>query len=460
MQTATLLRYPSAGFLPSFRHTTFVHFHEPQVCLAPSLVLSPLPMFRETLKDARALLQTQAHLVSQDMIMAVSSRATALQTHHQPVSMQSHRFHLLDALRGVAAMLVVLYHSPLELQTRFHFPNSYLAVDFFFCLSGFVVAYSYEDRLRQQLRLSDFAVLRLVRLYPLFALSMALAALRTVISPLKLHDLHSGAELGTLIFTSFLLIPNAFVHGLGAELFPLNAPAWSLFLELIANAVFALSLRHTRAPRLLAGLYLASLLALCLAVHGDASLDFGAEWHGFGFGLARVGTSFLAGVALLHLFRFQAARPLRAGLSLGCAAVAVISLVGCLTLSTRITQHASYSLFAALLLFPAIIYLSAHCALPASLHDLCAALGDLSYPLYILHVPLMLPYHNLFALALFRTHPNRLPYLVFVNLALLLPLCWWVNQYLDLPLRRRLTTAYRNALSQPALREAPLRPHL
>ena len=72
--------------------------------------------------------------------------------------MERHRFHLLDALRGLAAMLVVTFHTPAQLKYFLNFPNSFLAVDFFFCLSGFVIAFSYEDRLKQSLSLRNFMV--------------------------------------------------------------------------------------------------------------------------------------------------------------------------------------------------------------------------------------------------------------------------------------------------------------
>jgi hypothetical protein len=87
-----------------------------------------------------------------------------------PHSARSHRFHLLDGLRGFAAILVVLYHMPPYLQRWFACPNAFLAVDFFFCLSGFIIAYSYEDRILRGMSFRDFCSSRLIRLYPLYFL--------------------------------------------------------------------------------------------------------------------------------------------------------------------------------------------------------------------------------------------------------------------------------------------------
>lgn len=444
----------NAQFFPSL--ATFGCRPEREFPTLPPHVLSPAAMFRETLKGACMLLHTQAHLVSQDVLMAARRSLTRIPT---PVAMQAHRFHLLDALRGLAAMLVVLYHSPLELQARFHFPNTYLAVDFFFCLSGFVIAYSYGDKLQAGMRLRDFAVVRLLRLYPLFALSVACAALRTFISPLKLHDVHSASELGALILTSFMLVPNFFVGGLGAELFPLNVPAWSLFLELIANAGFALCLRNARPVRLLVSLGALFTMLLCKAAYAAGTLDAGAEWRGFGLGLARVGFSFTAGVLVFSLYRRQGMRRWSPSLSLAAALAAVSAFAASLTISNRFTVNTLYPLIAATLIFPSLVYVGAHCAIPLSLHELCAMLGNVSYPLYILHVPLMLPYHNLLALPVLAAHPRALPYLPFLDLAILIPFCLFSSR-LELPVRRRLTTAYRNAWQPSHLQEAPLTPRL
>jgi peptidoglycan/LPS O-acetylase OafA/YrhL len=78
-----------------------------------------------------------------------------------------HQFATLDGLRGVAAIAVTSLHFRFELG-KFLLPHSYLAVDFFFVLSGFVLAYAYEDRLSEGMKPIQFLRLRVIRLYPLY----------------------------------------------------------------------------------------------------------------------------------------------------------------------------------------------------------------------------------------------------------------------------------------------------
>ena len=421
-----------------------------------TLVLSLECTFRETLKDAGRTSVRPAHFTSQDVFMAAPQFSAEANAVHPPASAQRHRFHLLDALRGLAAMLVVLYHSPMELQTRFHFANSYLAVDFFFCLSGFVVAYSYLRGLRGEVRLRDFAAVRLIRLYPLFAVSMLIAILRVLVSPLKLNDVSSGLDLGLLIASSLLMIPNLLVSGLGGELFPLNAPAWSLLLEIVANLTFAAAVRSSRGRVLLPVLYGIWVTGLLIALGRGIPFDMGAEWRGSAVGLARVGLSFLAGAGLLELYRRFKSAPVTGYGAL--AGIGVLTLfLGLLTLPAHLTGSTFYPLAAALLLFPALVFAGARCALPGPLHGVCAFLGDMSYPLYILHVPLMLPYHNLLAANFVRTHAAAQPWLVVLNLVVLVPLCWWIGHRLDIPLRRRLTAAYKGFLQTHPLPQTSLK---
>src|ERR1700712_1409072 len=84
------------------------------------------------------------------------------------------RYHTLDALRGLAAIAVVGFHiSQVKLEPVL-VPYGYLAVDFFFVLSGAVVAHAYEKQLRAGLSWQAFFVKRVIRLYPLALLGTAL----------------------------------------------------------------------------------------------------------------------------------------------------------------------------------------------------------------------------------------------------------------------------------------------
>ena len=141
--------------------------------------------------------------------------------------MNTTRLHGLDALRGMAALIVICYHIGQAVGWRWFFPRGYLAVDFFFLLSGFVMARTYGDRLKLGLSTPDFMAMRLKKLWPI-------AAIGSAIGLLTFHGPWQAAVAG------FLFLP-----WLGsATAFTLNTPIWSLHFELVANALHKLIERH------------------------------------------------------------------------------------------------------------------------------------------------------------------------------------------------------------------------
>jgi peptidoglycan/LPS O-acetylase OafA/YrhL len=210
-------------------------------------------------------------------------------------------FLTLDFLRGVAALGVVEFHW-LSQQGYTAFGLGHLSVDFFFVLSGFVIAYSYEERLKSTMTAWRFAVVRLVRLYPMILVAIALGVLRAVARgygapEFALHPM----VLATAIVANLAMIPVDFSKvGLNDFLFPLNGVLWSLFFELIANFAYAIIVRRL-GMRLLLGLIAAGFAGICFFVVRQHGMDFGfsvADWLG---GAARVTFSFFAGVLLYRL---------------------------------------------------------------------------------------------------------------------------------------------------------------
>ena len=161
-------------------------------------------------------------------------------------------YEILDGLRGVAALMVILYHvfegfatSPIDQR----FNHGYLAVDFFFVLSGFVVGYAYDDRWKK-MSTKDFFKRRLIRLHPMVVMGAILGAITFVIQGSVHWD---GTQVPfyllivAFILTIFMIpaIPGTGpeVRGNG-EMFPLNGPSWSLFFEYIGNILYALVIRR------------------------------------------------------------------------------------------------------------------------------------------------------------------------------------------------------------------------
>jgi peptidoglycan/LPS O-acetylase OafA/YrhL len=351
---------------------------------------------------------------------------------------------VLDALRGIAAIVVVFFHVPPMYRNGVNFPNSFLAVDFFFCLSGFVVAYAYEDRLMSTLSLRDYLAARFIRLYPLYALGTLAAIARSLVSSHFVHQVHSRSGIATLIALALAVIPNFMVTAAGPAIFPFNFPSWSLFFEGVANLAYGVVLVRRIARLALPLLCLGSLVILTMVVLQSGTLDFGAARDGFSIGFARVAFSFLAGVLLFRLFRLHAASALPLWMTRLAAGAAVVLVPALLLLSTRWSQTGLFQLLTVALLFPALVYLGAHATLPASLNAACVLLGTMSYPLYMLHVPLMLPFESPSASRIFTQHASVLPYFVPAFIACLVLISWIVGRSIDPPVRSWLTKHYKS----------------
>jgi peptidoglycan/LPS O-acetylase OafA/YrhL len=154
----------------------------------------------------------------------------------------------LDSIRGIAALLVVLYHMPawnplLHGIRAIH--NSYYMVDLFFVLSGYVMQLNYGNRLRTAGDLARFQVLRLGRLYPVHLLFLVVALLTATSgwlasSVFGLEIPNGTAFKGTTVgtFVQQLLL----VQSLGFSRIehPLNLPSWSISVEFYTYLVFGL----------------------------------------------------------------------------------------------------------------------------------------------------------------------------------------------------------------------------
>ncbi|HEX8608953.1 MAG TPA: acyltransferase, partial [Pedobacter sp.] len=143
-------------------------------------------------------------------------------------------FEILDGLRGIAALSVVTFHFMEWAYTdasKNFIGHGFLAVDFFFCLSGFVIGYAYDDRIAKTGVLSFF-MSRLIRLHPLVVAGSVLGLLAFLFDPFGGHpELYSAGKIVLTFLCSLLLIPLPAIADRGFNLFSFNAPAWSLFWE-------------------------------------------------------------------------------------------------------------------------------------------------------------------------------------------------------------------------------------
>jgi len=271
------------------------------------------------------------------------------------------QFATLDGLRGIAAMGVMVFHAPSTGLAVM--PGGYLAVDLFFMMSGFVIAQAYGPRMADGMTAREFLWRRAVRLWPMCALGAMLG--------MVLHGGHAGA---------LLLLPD---WRSATNLYPANPPLWSLLFECLAYAAVAFGLWRM-APRGLAGAAAVCAVVLGWLVLGGAALvDFGAHWPTIGGGFARIGFGFTSGICACHLWqkRAAAAPPRRTMLAwLPLAAMAGM-------MAWVPTSGGPVALLALLAGCPAIVWAALRWELPQP--RAARALGDLSYPLYCIHAPVL-----------------------------------------------------------------------
>lgn len=322
------------------------------------------------------------------------------------VTSEKPRFEILDGLRGVAAIIVVAFHifeiysgGP-ALQIINH---GYLAVDFFFALSGFVLGYAYDDRWGCNMNLKQFAVRRLIRLQPMVIAGATFGAMLYYFGLAHIDT----TTVGTLLLVwllSCLLIPTTSaldIRGWG-EGYSLDGPQWSLAFEYVANLLYALIIR--RFPKWLLGIFVT--VAAVLSVDLSCNLDiFGmlagreAERYTMIGGWSLAPTQLYVGFTRLlypffaGLLVYRIGARIRAGaasFALCSAMIAAILLMPRVGIGAGGWTNGLYEALCVLVLFPLILMIGAGTTTQgARTTRLCKWLGRISYPLYITHYPLI-----------------------------------------------------------------------
>ena len=308
---------------------------------------------------------------------------------------------ILDGLRGVASVLVIAFHV-LEAFTggnRFIqiINHGYLAVDFFFVLSGFVVAYAYDDRWSRMTQW-DFYKRRLIRLQPMVVLGSVIGAALFYFQKGQAFPLVAGTPVAKMLLLMVIgatLIPVPISMDIRGwdEMHPLNGPAWSLFFEYIANLLYALVIR--RFSKFLLAVFVT--LAACLMVgyllrgpQGDLIGGWALNGPQLLVGFTRVLYPFFAGVLLSRLGKLIHIK----GAFWWCSLLIVILLsIPRIGDEQHLWMNGIYESITVILLFPLIVAIGAGGTIvnPRSA-KICKFLGDISYPLYITHYPLIYVY--------------------------------------------------------------------
>jgi len=341
----------------------------------------------------------------------------------------THTYRTLDGIRGVAAISVFVWH----FSDLFGFrPGSgYLAVDLFFCLSGFVLSYAYGKKLDQgSISWRHFMGLRLIRLYPLYLLSLALMILSLLITiSLHLPTNWTFKDIFTSTVFSIFFLPTPPLHS--ESVFPLNNPAWSLFFELMVNLSYALVAAKLTVGRLHA-VILVSAVFLVAAGLVSGSLDLGGNWSTILTGTPRVFFSFFVGIRLQNL-----------KIRLRLNSFLVLLLAGTILAIDPGPYRALYDLFCVLIVVPGLVAAGSNCEPPKILNSVCWILGSTSYALYVLHVPATAGISGILKKMVGHMYAPESGILI---LAALLAASLFLDKYFDNPIRKNLAAILRRSL--------------
>ena len=307
---------------------------------------------------------------------------------------------ILDGLRGVAALMVVAFHV-FEAHATSHLDqiinHGYLAVDFFFLLSGFVIGYAYDDRWGK-MTLGDFFKRRLVRLQPMVVMGMVIGAAcfyasDSVLFP-TIHEVPIWKVVGIMLigFTLLPVPPSMDIRG-WQEMHPLNGPGWSLFFEYIANILYALFVRKFSQKALSVLVVLAGVGLVHMALSnpkGDVIGGWSFDPVQLHIGFARVMYPFFAGLLLQRMGKFIPVKQAFLWSSIFLMAVLSFPRIGG---SDHLWMNGMYDSMSILFLFPLIVLLGASGEITGKFSSrLCTFLGKISYPLYLCHYPLIYIY--------------------------------------------------------------------
>ena len=335
------------------------------------------------------------------------------------------RYEILDGLRGVAAMLVVAYHL---FETYYHgapdqpINHGYLAVDFFFVLSGFVIGYAYDDRWTKPHPLTPspkgegghftlwaFFKRRLIRLHPMVIFGTLFGALMFYFGSCGEFPLINDTPWYMVLLVMFwcftmIPLPNTMDIRGWAETNPLNGPTWSLQWEYIANILYALVIRRLSKVALAICVAIFAILTIILCLNIDvtgfletrnwASYTVVGGWSTtpdqLQVGLTRLLYPFFCGLLISRVGKLI---KVKAGFWWCSLMIVVLFCMPWMGIGTEGESRWTNGLYEALCIlvcFPLIVAMGAGSSVTGSKSSaIIKFLGEISYPIYITHYPLI-----------------------------------------------------------------------
>jgi peptidoglycan/LPS O-acetylase OafA/YrhL len=345
-------------------------------------------------------------------------------------------YEILDGLRGVAALSIVIFHF-MEMaytdSTKNFIAHGFLAVDFFFCLSGFVIGYAYDNRIAK-MGVVEFFKSRLIRLHPLVILGSVLGLFTFLFDPFGGHpELYVPGKLTLAFLASIFLIPFPVMADRAFNLFGLNAPSWSLFWEYVFNILYAFVLFRIRRSYLVVLIIIAAA-AVCFVANRSGSLLGGWASANFWDGGVRISYSFLAGL-LIYRANFIIKNKLG---FIGLSILLVLAFLVPFSSWNWLTEP-----IIVLTYFPLLIALGAGAMPSNSLKKVCVLSGKISYPLYMTHYSVIWMFGNYYGSHKVGTF--KLFVIISTGVIVLLVFAYLVMTIYDIPVRKYLTAKRKQA---------------
>lgn len=347
-------------------------------------------------------------------------------------------FQTLDLLRGLAALAVVGLHLGTFYGKPRWLSHGYLAVDLFFALSGFILAFRYQASMDAGAPLLPFLKARLIRLYPLYLVGLGVGAGYVFAHHASTQDGPGRRIMLATLLLNLLFLPT-FVpecpqkFGFWRASFPYNNPAWSLFSELVANVLHATVLRRrSNRTLLLLSACLGSGLGVAVVIHGN--LNLGDTDQTTLSGLLRVGFSYTVGMLVCRLWQ---ARPQRIRVS---PLLPVALLLAVLLFPATGLPTAAMDICSVLILTPTILILAVYSDLPSRWARKSSLIGTMSYAVYAIHMPLLRLFNAGWLAVTHGAAANPGPALA-LYFGLLLLIAFLLDRFYDIPIRAWLREA-------------------
>ena len=304
-------------------------------------------------------------------------------------------FEVLDGIRGVAALCILVFHILEGVNLADPVSNiinhGHLSVDIFFMLSGFVIAYAYDSRFENGMGFVAFIKRRIIRLQPMVVLGALIGMVLFYMHASKLAPRVAETPFTTLLLFTLLsvfMIPvpkSVEIRGWG-EMFPVNAPQWSLFFEYIAYLLYAFWARK----------FSKKTLAFCVVVFAGVLLFHAVDcskgsiaggWvldlNEMRIGFSRLLFPFFCGMLIFRCrWKIKVKFPMFVATVLFCVAVSIPHLGS----APNYFINGIYEWFIIVFVFPIIIMVGAGADdVSVKTKNICSFLGGISYPLYMVH---------------------------------------------------------------------------